>query len=166
MDTLSKEDLSVAYLQAVCAKSGVTINILHRDEDGADVSLKKPVERDDSIVVRVTVEAQLKSTSSLHFYQEDDNQIVYKAKQKCYNDLVEVRVTPLYLFLLILPEEDDECVTFNIDSLVLKRCMYWTKLEPGTMKTDQSFKEIVFDKKNTLSPEALNKIIKMEANSL
>lgn len=166
MDSIFKEDLSIAYLRAICAKAGVTFNLQNRDEDGADVDLSKYVRTDTCPRFRSTIKVQLKSTSSGSFYREEADIIIYKAKAKCYNDLVEHRGVPLYLFLLILPANEDEFVSFSIEQLIIKRCMYWVTLQRSDERATHDFVDIIIDKRNVVSPEALVSIMQSEGNKI
>lgn len=166
METKFKEDLSRAYLRAICAKAEAVFNLHERDEDGTDVDINKNVVNDDGICVISNIKVQLKSTSSNKFYKETETEIIYKAKAKCYNDLIRKRATPLYLFLLILPEDEEECVLFSVDQLILKKCMYWVKLEHSSNIATKDFVDISIDKEHYLSPEALNEILQMAGNEI
>ena len=166
MDTKFKEDLSIAYLRAICAKAEVTFNLQKRDEDGSDVDLNKCVSTDMGQRVISTIKVQLKSTSSKMFYREERKTITYKAKAKCYNDLIENRIVPLYLFLLILPENEEESVNFSVEQLIIKRCMYWVKLQKSKERAEKPFVDIIIEKSNVVSPEALLNILKSEGNEL
>lgn len=166
MDNKFKEDLSIAYLRAICAKTGVRFNLQDHDEDGSDVDLSKYVTTDTHLRFLSNIKVQLKSTSSKHFYREEEDTIIYKAKAKCYNDLIENRGVPLYLFLLILPADEDECVSFSIEQLIIKRCMYWAKLESSDEKATHDFVNIFIDKRNVVSPEKLDEILHLEGNKL
>lgn len=166
MQTKFKEDLSIAYLRAICAKDETTFNLLFRDEDGSDVDLNKNIITLNGCKMNSNIRVQLKSTSSKSFYEFTETHIIYKAKKKCYNDLVSNRCTPLYLFLLILPEEEDEFINFTIEQLIIKKCMYWVKLDMGEPKTTEAFVKINIDINNYLSPEILGEIMEKEGNNL
>lgn len=166
MRTRAKEDLSIAYLLAVCAKSGVLFDLKRHDEEGADVNLSKSVSTSLHPRVIANIEAQLKSTSSTSFYKDTGNKIIYKAKAKCYNDLIEQRGTPLYLFLLILPADEEECVHFSVEELLIRKCMYWAKLDSSEKKATSDFVDIELSKSNVVSPDGLNDIMQKEGDKI
>jgi hypothetical protein len=159
-DNLFKEDLSIAYLRAICARAEVTFNLQNRDEDGSDVDLNKTVSLDLGNEINALIKVQLKSTGSEYFYREEYGKIIYKAKKKCYEDLTKRRTTPLYLFLLILPKDKNDWISCNVDELILRKCMYWTKLEKGDKELKSEFIDIYIDKDNRVNPETLNYILK------
>ena len=80
--------------------------------------------------------------------------------------MIENRIVPLYLFLLILPENEEESVNFSVEQLIIKRCMYWVKLQKSKDRAEKDFVDIIIDKSNVVSPEALLNILKSEGNEL
>ena len=63
--SLMMEDMSVAFVQALCAANGYSISKCNHDNDGWDLSIEckgRPAE--DSIMYSPTIQVQLKSSYS------------------------------------------------------------------------------------------------------
>lgn len=152
-----KEEISRSYLNAICAAKGIAMEHQHHDEDGIDVILKKIIERKDGLKYNALISVQLKS-SSLR-YIEHDRYYSYRLNVKNYNDLRMQATIKSYLFLLVLPEIENDWVTHNIDQLIIKRCMYWLDLAGMPDTENSSTVTVDISKANIVSPEMLNEIL-------
>ena len=85
--TQIKEDISISYISAVCAYSGISYEIVRHDEDSTDGTLRKRILLDDGRKFDAALRIQLKCTSSLSQYKDNGDTITYKLKAKNYNDL-------------------------------------------------------------------------------
>ena len=131
VETERKEELSISYLNALCAYASIDLTKMSHDDDSRDVEIKKWVDLADGQRMLSSLHIQLKSTSSeLH---EDNENISYSLKIKNYNDLIAPSITPIILALFILPKDENEWLKHTVDELVIKKCMYWidlSKCEP------------------------------------
>ena len=157
-----KEEMSICYLQAIAAVNGISLERYHHDEDSTDVTLNKiifPAGMEYNSQIRV----QLKATSSQSQYTIRKNEIVYKLKVKNYNDLCMSSVTPSMLALLILPENQSEWITWDINELVLKGQMYWLSLQNNEKSSNESTVSVKIPKNNILNNITINDLIKKAA---
>ena len=162
IETKRKEEISKSYLNAVCAIKGIAVDYKCHDDDGLDAFLHKVVQLADGTKYIATISAQLKSTSSN--YTESKSLYKYPLKAKNYDDLRRRGSITSYLFLLILPESENDWVTHDIDSLVIKRCMFWLKLEGLPTKKNKSTVTVHIPKTNVVSPEKLDEILTATAD--
>lgn len=84
------------------------------------------------------LKVQLKATS-LNQLSFNDGIISYQYRSKNYNDMVEhlrFAKRPSFLFLIILPEDINDCLTIGLEELVLKNKCYWYTHPEGTGITD------------------------------
>lgn len=155
---LFKEDLSIAYLKAISAAAKISMELQHRDEDGKDIHLKKRLVRTDGVKIDVEIGVQLKATNSHNMYEKKKDGITYTLNIKNFHDLTMKSTIPKYLMLLILPEDENEWVSCNIEKLIIKKCMYWVKIENREMENTTSVR-IFIPSDNIVTPDALNKIL-------
>lgn len=157
-DSMKKEDISMSYLAALCADAGIDFERTHHDNDSVDVIVKNEVQV-DGINIRASIGFQLKATSSPSVYTENEENITFKLKVKNYNDLIKKSTMPLYLAVLVLPENEKGWVTWTIDELVIHGRMYYLTLA-GQMQSDNSGSVTVrIDKGSQLNKDSLNALL-------
>ena len=63
--------------------------------------------------------------------------LVYDLEAKTYNDLVSRRegYTPLYLVVLVLPDDRDDWLGVTPEELAVRRCAYWWRPDLGAQAT-------------------------------
>lgn len=78
------------------------------------------------------LDIQLKSTCEKQI-ERTGNMIRYKIEAKTWNDLVFRRTSgalaPLFLVLLVLPDDADQWVSVSPDEVIIRRAAYWYR--PG-----------------------------------
>jgi hypothetical protein len=74
--------------------------------------------------------------------EEQDGNIVFDLEAKTYNDLVESvqekSSVPLFLVLMVLPDDADTWVEVRAHEIVLAKCAYWyrpSETDPPTTNT-------------------------------
>ena len=117
-ESKKKEEMSIAYLSALCASGGISFDLQRHDDDSTDAIIKKLVNLDDSRKCESILRVQLKSTSSQ--YKEDRETLVYPLKVKNYNDLRAKATTPIILALFILPEKTCDWLKWTEKELMLR----------------------------------------------
>lgn len=134
--SLRMEDMSEAFLRALCAANGYSISITNHDNDGLDISVKcKDKVADDSLILSPTIDIQLKSSYS-RITSHVDGSITYSLEVKNYKWLIQTnRMTPLILVVFHMPDEEDQWIEQTIDWLKIKKCAYWISLK-GQKDTD------------------------------
>lgn len=141
-----KEDISMHYLGLLCARSGIDFERIHHDDDGTDVILKKRY-YDTGQAYDAEIHFQLKATSSKNQYTETDNEIRYRLKSKNYNDLCVPSIVPLYLALFILPEKEEEWISWNDEELLVHGRMYYYSIENKEQGTSNDYQVTIAVKK-------------------
>ncbi len=154
-----EEGLSQAYVKAICAMAGY--NTAKDENDyGIDLTIKDVEQR---LSGRTTnsgfdIDVQIKATKN---FREDDSSISYDLRNKNYNDLVDTKpATPRILVVLCLPEQKDEWLCQNLDSLILKRCAYWRYLSgQNGVEDNESKTAIRIPKSQCFTVDNLKKIM-------
>lgn len=162
-DSKKKEQISVAYISTICAMAGILFEQQKRDEDSTDASLSLDVKLDDEVFFNSYIRVQLKSTSSVNLYSEDENSICYKLKVKNYNDLCARTTTPMLLMLLILPEEKDLWVNWSEEELLIRGRMYWQHFPTGNYSNNSESVTVTIPKTNIINDSSIVELMRKVA---
>lgn len=154
IETSRKEDLSKSYLQALCAVKEIAMEINTHDDDSIDFILKKMLTLNSGKPFNAAIGVQLKSSSSN--YTETGSFYSWPLKIKNYRDLRMDSTIKSYLFLLILPRNEDEWIMQNIESLTIKKCMFWLDLKEMPDSENIETVTLHFPKTNIVTPEFLD----------
>ena len=92
--------------------------------------------------------------------KENETHITYCLKAKNYNDLQRGSTIPRILALLVLPSDENEWISWSIDQLLIRKCMYWVDLKKYPQSNNTSEVSLAIPKSNTLSAESLMAIMK------
>lgn len=154
------EDMSIAYVQAISAYNGYSVDDIKRDNDGVDLTIKcKGRPADGCRLLSPQVNVQMKSSfSTIHVNEQGD--ISYPLEVRNYNILVEPNLAiPTILILLHMHREEDIWIDHSEDHLKITKCAYWISLK-GLEQTDNiGTKTIVIPRGNLLTPDALKSIM-------
>ncbi|HEM8300839.1 TPA: DUF4365 domain-containing protein [Providencia stuartii] len=131
-----KEEFQIAYVSALAANMGYNTSKKQVDNDSVDISFHAYNFSEESEIMNPTVDFQLKATSSLN---AKSGFITFSLKKKNYNDLSNAKsLSPKYLLLLHLPENEDEWIEELGCGIYLKNKCYWYSLKglpPSNNKT-------------------------------
>lgn len=155
-NSIIKEELSINYISTISSIAGISYQTIRRDEDSTDGILRKVISLENNGKFNAELRVQLKCTSSINLYTDDENVITYKLKVKNYNDLCMPATSPIILGLLILPDEKDEWVKWTTNELMIKGCMYWLSLANKTPSDNAGTVTVKINKKNVLNQESLH----------
>lgn len=116
-----KEQLSIAYAQAVIAEAGCTFSKPSLDRESIDIRAHSGEAPFASIGL------QLKATASPAWVTSGD--LSFSLSRKNYTDLSVSRIEPAYLVVLVLPENRADWCSIDADQLILRNCAYWLSLK-------------------------------------
>lgn len=158
-DTDVEEQLSIAYLHAVCAHARMCKGDTTRLEDNAGIDAKItawcPQQGDD--MEEVDIKVQLKATKGVP--SETDTHFSYSLKKEHYDQLRHPRViTPRILTVLFLPPSFDDWMAHSHDQLLLRRCAYWVSLKGAAPSDNASSQTIYLPKDQPLNPQTLQNL--------
>ena len=156
------EDMSIAYLQAICAKNGYELSDTKHDNDCVDYTINcggYPIDDAECVWRSPKLEVQLKfSFSSVTILENGDVQ--YDIPARNYNYLVDThRFTPYILVLLVMHRDEELWLEQNIDGLKITKCAYWISLKGQEPTENKNSIRIVIPGANVLTPNALKKIM-------
>ena len=164
---IRQEDMSVAYLTALCAANGYTLMTEEHDNDGVDRTIKCKGKPDETCLRKSPkLDVQLKSCFSDNIRINPDGSISYALEAKNYNILVDSkRITPIILVVLHMNEDENLWIEQTPDYLKITKCAYWISLVGQPLTENTSTKTITIPASNILSKEALKDIMIKVANN-
>jgi hypothetical protein len=122
----SKESLSLAYVQALLASTGLNHNEPKIDNDGVDITIRG--KGFDGIFQEPKIEVQLKCTAKSGTIDLINNELVYQLEKKNYNYLIGPSPLPLILVVHYAPKNFDEWLTESTEGTTIKYASYWYSL--------------------------------------
>jgi Domain of unknown function (DUF4365) len=154
-----QELLSVAHVQAITARAGISISNFDKDFgiDGTFRQISTIGNR--RFTSGYALDFQLKSSIDYTIEQE---YIVYDLEVKTYNDLVQRRLssdaTPCILILKVLPLDSAQWLTTTELGLFLGGACYWEYLQGELSQNKQSVR-IRISRLQEFNPESLLRLM-------
>jgi hypothetical protein len=151
-----EELLSVAYLIATCAVSGVKFGETRRHDYGIDgVFEKLGTSLDDNFPNGYPLNVQIKASINAKIGKAD---VTYKLDTSTFNNLVErnskPRAVPTILIVLALPKDPVQWLETTHENLLLRHGCYWMKLS-GELSANSASQTIKIPKANLVTPQAI-----------
>lgn len=161
------EDMSEAYLRALCAANGYSVEKSNHDNDGVDITVTCKGKPDAACKHSSPgVNIQLKSSYS-KIRNNADGSINYDLEVKNYKWLIDNdRLTPLILVVFQMPNDQNLWIEQTIDWLKIKKCAYWISLKGKPDTSNASTISINIPNANLFTKDALKDIMIKTANGL
>lgn len=133
---IKMEDMSEAYLRALCAANGFSIDRSNHDNDGYDVEVScKGLLTPESTRRCPKLDIQLKSSYS-NITSHDDGSITFQLEVKNYKTLIQAdRLVPQILLVFHMHRDESLWLEHCSDWLKITKCAYWICLQ-GQEDTD------------------------------
>ncbi|QKZ06426.1 DUF4365 domain-containing protein [Pseudomonas eucalypticola] len=122
----SKELLSLAYVQTLCAASGFNYNEPQLDNDGVDITIRG--KNFPGKYSSPKIELQLKCTDIHSYIDMKTDELVYPLKVENYNILVSPSPLPTFLAVHFAPEESSSWVQHSRFGVTLRYGTFWMSL--------------------------------------
>lgn len=156
------EDMSRAYLQAICAKNGYDISTSQHDNDCVDCTIQCcgfPVDDTECRWHSPKIDVQLKASyAGAQILENGDVQ--YDIPSRNYNYLVDTRrYIPYILILLVMNREENLWLNHSMEGLTITKCAYWTCLKGQEPTENHNTKRIVIPGTNVLTPNSLQELM-------
>jgi hypothetical protein len=156
-----ESELSYAYLHAVAAMAGMSVQpgTRHDDNDGVDATLTYLGPTDHPYFTRVSLAIQLKATvaatGNLPYHHS-----YFLQGTKRYNKLRK-KDSPnaKFLVVLFLPDDHTQWLTCTSEQLVLKKAAYWVNLYGAEESDNETGVTVYLPKGNVLTPDSLLKLV-------
>lgn len=153
---LKMEDMSEAYLRALCAANGFSVDRGGHDNDGYDVVIScKGFVEPDSTVYSPKLEVQLKSSSS-QITTNEDGSITYSLEVKNYKSLINTtRIVPQILVVFHMHKEEHLWLEHSSEWLKITKCAYWISLKGNEDTENKNTINITIPSDHILTKESL-----------
>jgi Domain of unknown function (DUF4365) len=150
-----EELLSLAYVQAIASRAGVSLSLPDRDY-GIDGTFRQiTILGSRRFPSGYALDFQLKASTR---YQTELNHIVYDLEVKTYNDLINRRLggyaIPCILILKTLSSAPNQWMEVSEEGLFLQGGCYWEYLQ-GNPSTNQETVRVRIPRMQQLTPESL-----------
>lgn len=153
-----KEQFSIAYVNAIAAKIGLSNAGWSVDDDSVDLSLKG--KGYEAKVRNPQVDLQLKCTSQKDIIK--NGKLHFPLKLKNYDDLRGGDVMcPRYLVVLVVPENIDHWIESKDDSLILFHCCYWASIREHPETNNKTSVTIEIPLTQKLNCESLKNLMNL-----
>jgi hypothetical protein len=128
-----QEQFSIAYIRAIAAAAGYSVEETGVDEDSIDCNI---IQRgnEDTYPFTEILRVQLKCT---YAHKPNEQFLTYPLSLKNYNDLRRKCMIPRILIVLHVPENFENWIQQNDNSITLNHLGYWTSIK-GLPETENS----------------------------
>ena len=157
---LKMEDMSEAYIRALCAANGFSIDRSNHDNDGYDVEIScKGRMEPDSTLHSPKLDIELKSSSS-KITTHDDGSITYSLEVKNYKTLIESnRMIPQILVVFHMHRDEQLWLEHTPEWLKITKCAYWISLKGNEDTNNEHTINITIPSDHILTKESLWEIM-------
>ena len=164
-EQLRMEDMSVAYVRALCAVNGYSIGGINHDNDGYDITIHcSGCPDENSIKHSPSIHVQLKS-SYAKIRTNADGTLSYALEVGNYNLLIDdKRINPLILIVLHMHADVDQWIEQTTDYLKITKCAYWKSLVGQQPTDNKETISIRFTSDDLLTADTLKAIMIKVAN--
>ena len=167
IETLSREDMSVAYLQAICACDGYSLEVVNHDNYGVDCHVICKGKADPSSLKNDSmIHVQLKSSGSQISVDKAGN-LHYPLEKKNYEILRDTAsFNPKILVLLHMNQLKSDWIDQNQNRLEIRKGAYWYILKGMPAVSNKTSVTITIPSSNLLTPDALRDLMVKASNDL
>ncbi len=157
-----KEEFSYAYIKAIAAVAGYTVDVTNRqiDNAGIDIIIRPPEDEDTEIsnmIADPRIEAQVKCTAADIVKEKD---IRFPLPIKNYNKLRDPNVlVSRVLIVVLVPKEVDRWLSISENETLFKGTAYWISLKNRESVKNLTSITIPIPRENILTVEALKEAI-------
>jgi len=157
-DNQVKEQLSIAYVNAVAAICNFGCEITRLDIDSIDVSITCNGNlAADSIIRSPEIKIQLKATENLVL--NASGHYSFPLSIKNYDDLRANTLAPRLLVVLNLPNSRDGWLSHSINDLIIRNCAFWLNLKGAPNVFNTANITVHLSALNVFSPNALKDLM-------
>jgi len=155
-----KEQLSVAYVQAVAARAGFSVERVLVDRDSVDLKVcGRGWMGGGATLSSPELGIQLKATSRPVDLAGGTERFSFALSRKNYNDLVRATLVPRILVVVVMPESEAEWLTLTPEALTLRRCAYWKSLRGAAPTENGTGQAVHLSRARSFTHESLRELL-------
>jgi len=156
---LQKEFFSYAYVRAVAAVAGFSVEEVGRVMDNAGIDLTITSPREAEVVLFPQCGAQVKCSWVINKTQ---NSIKYPLPVKNYNVLRNEKAlptAPVILIVVLVPREVKDWINISEEKIIMQKCGYWASLKGMPPTENEKNVTVELPRVNLLTPDSLTQIM-------
>lgn len=157
-----QEAFSGAYIRAICAVTGCSVEATTLDNDKIDYLVKSRVQgsQRNKPQIDIQVKCQMSGIASTE-------PISYPLDLETYDSLRDTKVCiPRILVLVLVPANGDEWMSQTERELVLSHCGYWVSLKGLPDSKNLTSQTVHLPRANIFGPNALKAMMSKTADGL
>jgi hypothetical protein len=147
-----QEELSYAYVHAVCSHAGCIAKRLPPPDHGIDVDVTYMTKVNGFQCPNYEMRLQLKATYTANVY---DDHIKHYLKLSDYEKLRHPKGLPKFLILFLMPRNVDQWLTSNERILSIRKCAYWLDMKSHSATPNKDGVTIAVSRSNVFDVSAL-----------
>lgn len=162
-DNIIMEEISKTYLETIANGKGY-FNSVARDY-GTDMTIRRAnycSTKKRYLTIGKSVDLQIKAVSEKYVEGINDPKattIKYVLEAKNYNDLVTRAneggiCMPLYLCVVILPDDKINWYSLNTNELIIRKCAFWYQVPDGAVETKNTVSVTIHIPKSNVISES------------
>jgi len=154
-----KEQISLAYVKAIAARSGIVLREHELDYglDGRFSDVEYDIERKRFSENGFGIDFQIKATTNI---VPKGNKLLYDLEVKNYRDLIRTNIgTPRILIVYSMPKQSNEWIAVSNEETVLKRCAWWCSLKGQEDTKNETKKRIELPVSQRFTYDELRRLI-------
>ena len=157
-----QEAFSGAYIRAICAVTGCSVEATTLDNDKIDYVVKSRVQgsQRNKPQIDIQVKCQMSGIASTE-------PISYSIDLETYDSLRDMKVCiPRILVLVLVPGNVEEWMSQTERELVLSHCAYWASLKGLPYSQNLTSQTVHLSRTNIFGPSALKAMMSKTADGL
>jgi hypothetical protein len=155
-----QEEFSKAWLMAVAAVAGYSIDITNVDVDGIDARIVQ-VSNKNCYPKGELINVQLKCSYSCTPKKDG---IHFPLSVRTYNKLRSINlVNPRILLILHVPRKNSDWLSHLDDKMILQHCAYWTSLKGRPETSNRSDISVIVPQSRKFTVDQLKKMMNLVA---
>lgn len=158
--TKQQEQFSIAYIRAIAAAAGYALEEITVDEDSVDCSITQRGNENTFPLIE-SLRIQLKCT---YVHKPNSAYLTYPLSVKNYNDLRRNCMNPRILVVLHIPENFEQWIRQNDNSITLNHLSYWVSIKGMSETQNKGTVSIEIPVTQKLTIEALRNLMNKLAN--
>jgi hypothetical protein len=153
-----KEELSLAYVRAVAARAGFSVEETRKDRDSVDLTIcARGALFADAPITSPDLKVQVKAAT---LGPLPEREFDFDVLSHNYNALVDTkRSAPLILVVFVMPKDKARWLSCTESRLALRQCAYWVSLAGQPPTSNKTKQRIKVPRAQIFSPPSLRELL-------
>lgn len=157
-----KEELSIAYVHAVCTRAGYSVAPGGKDRDSIDLQVRARGSFPRAALMSPMLDLQLKATAiDLAPYPDT---FPFDLPVNNYKALIGRTAVPRLLVIFAMPPDESDWLNWTEDAVVLRRAAYYLNLKGMPATENATTQRVHLRRANVFNPETVRVLLERVAN--